>query len=133
MMQEIDGSFDAAMMVGYHAMAQSGENPLAHSFSSRNLWRLSLNGAPASEFVLNACIASLEKVPVVLVAGDEGVLRPGQGIQCEHQHRAGQARGGRQHHQPASAVSTERIEKAAYEAMKGTLKECLTPCRSSLS
>jgi len=72
MMQELDGSFDAAMMVGYHSAASSSGNPLAHTFS-KEIFRLTINGQRASEFLCNTYVAYLHKVPVVYVAGDKAL------------------------------------------------------------
>ena len=75
MMQEIDGSFDAALFVGYHARASAGGNPLAHTMdSSRYSW-ITFNGEPVSEFLLNAYTAAMENVPVVFISGDLEICR----------------------------------------------------------
>jgi len=44
MMQELDASFDAVLMVGYHSAAASDGNPLGHSFSSEKIYKMMLNG-----------------------------------------------------------------------------------------
>ena len=72
MMQDLDGSFDAAMMVGYHSAAASDGNPLAHTFSGK-VFRLSINEQRASEFLCNIYTAYLHKVPVVYVSGDKAL------------------------------------------------------------
>ena len=73
MMQEIDGSFHAAVMIGYHAMAGAGGNPLAHTMSSARIATMSINGQNASEFLINSQTAFLEKVPVAFISGDQDV------------------------------------------------------------
>lgn len=70
MMQELDGTFDAAMMVGYHAGAERGASPLEHTFT-RRFSHIRLNGRDVSEFLLNAYYAAYREVPVVLLTGDE--------------------------------------------------------------
>ena len=75
MMQEIDDSFDAAIMIGYHSFGGSDENPLSHTIHT-NLSFIKINGEYASEFLINAYTAALVKVPVVFVSGDIGL--------CEH-------------------------------------------------
>lgn len=70
MVQELDGSFDALALVGYHAAAGDGGNVLAHTFSSSRVATLHLNGRPASEFLLHAHAAERFGVPTVFVAGD---------------------------------------------------------------
>jgi len=71
MMQELDDSFDAAMMVGYHSAAGVKGNPLGHTFSSEKVYRLLINDTIASEFLCNTYIAYTHNVPVIYVSGDE--------------------------------------------------------------
>ncbi|MEN8211808.1 MAG: M55 family metallopeptidase [Thermodesulfobacteriota bacterium] len=74
MMQEINKSFDAAFMIGYHSAAGAGGNPLAHTISSANVADIEINGHPlVSEFFLNTYTAALEQVPVVFLSGDKGI------------------------------------------------------------
>ncbi len=75
MMQELDNSFDAALMIGYHTGAGGDQNPLAHTLNSAKFAWITMNGRPTSEFLMNSYTASLEKVPVVFIAGDQGVCR----------------------------------------------------------
>ncbi len=72
MMQGIDNSFDAAMMIGYHTMAGGSGNPLAHTISSERIAGIRINGHEfVSEFFLNTYTAALENVPVVMISGDK--------------------------------------------------------------
>lgn len=73
MVQEIDETFDALAMVGYHARAGSGGNPLAHTLSSSRIARLSINGEAVSEFLLHAWVGTMLDVPTVFVSGDEAL------------------------------------------------------------
>lgn len=75
MVQELDGSFAAVLMIGYHARAASGGNPLAHTMSSRMISRILVNERPASEFLLHTYGAALFGVPVGLVSGDEALCQ----------------------------------------------------------
>ena len=70
MLQELDESFDAALLVGYHSMAGTEGNPLAHTLSGQ-VSRMRLNGTPTSEFLLAAYAAASVNVPVVFVSGDQ--------------------------------------------------------------
>jgi D-amino peptidase len=72
MVQELDESFHAMLMVGYHSRAGSGENPLAHTFSG-NIASLQINGSYASELQIHAYTAAYVNVPLVFVSGDEGI------------------------------------------------------------
>lgn len=69
MMQELDDSYDAVLMIGYHSYAGGGRNPLSHSMATK-VAELTINGEDASEFVINTYTALYEKVPVVFVSGD---------------------------------------------------------------
>jgi D-amino peptidase len=73
MMQELDRSFDAALMIGYHSFSGSDSSPMAHTLSSKDIASLKLNDETASEFLINALTAALVDVPVVFVSGDEGI------------------------------------------------------------
>ncbi len=69
MVQGLDGSFDAAIFLGYHARAGTDNGFLAHtgSGSVKGLW---LNGVEVGEGGLNAHFAGALGVPVILAAGD---------------------------------------------------------------
>jgi D-amino peptidase len=72
MMQELDSTFDAVLLIGYHSHACSGENPLSHTFH-RNIASMKINGEYASEFLVNAYIASYVGVPILFISGDHGI------------------------------------------------------------
>jgi D-amino peptidase len=74
MMQEIDNTFDAALMIGYHSFAGTDENPLAHTLETE-LSYIRINDELASEFLINAYTASYVGVPVVFVSGDAGICK----------------------------------------------------------
>ena len=69
MMEGIDKTFDAAIMVGYHARAGTPDAILKHTMNGTT-FDMKLNGKPVPEAGLNAAIAGYFGVPVVLVTGD---------------------------------------------------------------
>ena len=73
MVQELDSSFNALIMIGYHSAAGKGGNPLAHTMSSAKIDSIFINDQPASEFLIHGNIAAKYKVPLVFVAGDAGL------------------------------------------------------------
>ena len=75
MVQELDGTFDALMMVGYHSRAGSGGNPLSHTMSSGKIERMVINGREASEFLLHGYVGAKHGVPMAFVAGDKELCR----------------------------------------------------------
>ncbi|ARV58837.1 amino acid amidase [Nostocales cyanobacterium HT-58-2] len=74
MVQELNSSFSALILIGYHSRSGSGKNPLAHTLSEE-LNCILLNGQPIAEFHLVAMTAAYERVPVVFVSGDSGVCQ----------------------------------------------------------
>lgn len=70
MVEGIDGDFDAAMFVGYHAGAGTARGVLDHTYFGRVVHRVRINGKDAPELAINALVAGAAGVPVVLVSGD---------------------------------------------------------------
>lgn len=69
MVQGLDGSFDGAIFIGYHARAGTEGGFLAHtgSGSVKGLW---INGVEVGEGGMNAYYAGSHGVPVIVAAGD---------------------------------------------------------------
>ncbi len=67
---DIDGSA-GIILLGYHAMAGASNALLDHTFSSREIQNLYLNGKKVGEIGIDAAIAAEHNVPVLLVTGDE--------------------------------------------------------------
>jgi len=74
MVQDIDSSHAAIAMIGYHAPAGSPANPLSHTMSTRYA-EVRLNGAIASEFMLNSYSTIWSGVPVAFFSGDAGLCQ----------------------------------------------------------
>ncbi len=72
MMHGIDGGYDAAMFVGVHGKAGTGESALSHTFTG-SILDVKINGRSMGELGLNAAIAGAYGVPVLLVSGDQTV------------------------------------------------------------
>jgi D-amino peptidase len=72
MVDFLDESFDALLLVGYHSRAGSGANPLSHTLTGKPA-HIRINDRYASEFLLSAYAASTVGVPVAFVSGDEGL------------------------------------------------------------
>ena len=69
MVQDLDASFDALVLIGYHAPGGSGGNPLAHTLSG-DYAEVRVNGERMSEFHLYSRMAAQLGVPTVAVSGD---------------------------------------------------------------
>jgi len=70
MMEGIDVSFDAVVLVGYHARAGSFPGVLDHTISGATVYAIKINGRELPEMGLNAAIAGYYKVPVIMLTGD---------------------------------------------------------------
>lgn len=125
MMQELDNTFDAAIMIGYHSAGSISGNPLSHTLSNTKVNYIKINDEIASEFLVNAYAASLVGVPVVFVSGDEELccsinktnssiktvgVKKGVGNSVVSIH-------------PGTAV--KKIKSGVEEILKGDFKSCL--------
>jgi D-amino peptidase len=74
-MAGIDGSYDAALFIGYHSMKGTLHGIISHTFSGRTIHSLVINGYEIGETAMNAAIAGYYKVPLVFVSGDRAVTQ----------------------------------------------------------
>jgi D-amino peptidase len=78
MMQGIDSSFDAALLIGNHSGTTNPAGVRAHTISSGRLADVRLNGASVPEAVLSAAVAGHFGVPVVMISGDDAAVAEAQ-------------------------------------------------------
>jgi D-amino peptidase len=71
MMEGLDATFDAVLMVAYHGAIGAEHAILSHTYNPAAVWEVRLNGVAVGESVLNALVALKHRVPVVLITGDE--------------------------------------------------------------
>lgn len=71
MMEGLDGSFDAVLMIAYHGSIGAGTAILSHTYNPAAVWEAKLNGVAVGESALNALVALHHRVPVVLITGDD--------------------------------------------------------------
>jgi D-amino peptidase len=74
MMMGIDETFDAAMLVGYHAMAGTTAGVMEHTITG-GVHRLKINGIPSGEIALSVGVAGRYGVPFVFISSDEAGCR----------------------------------------------------------
>lgn len=65
--------FDGIILLGYHAMAGTREAVLEHTYSSKSIQNMYLNGKAVGEVAVDAAIAGEYGVPVIMVSGDDKV------------------------------------------------------------
>ena len=75
MMQGIDDTFAGAIFIGYHAGTTNPQGVRAHTISSARLADVQLQGVSVSEAGINAAIAGHFNVPVIMVSGDDVVVK----------------------------------------------------------
>ncbi len=102
----VDGSFDAAMFVGYHSKKGTLHGVLSHTISGRSIESITINGAEVGETAINAAIAGHYGVPVVFVAGDKATTLE------------------------AKALNPEIEVAAVKEAIGRTAAKCLHPAKA---
>lgn len=68
MMEGISGDYAAAVFIGYHTKA-SHQGVLNHTYNSRVIQSIKVNGEQMGEFGINALLAGKFNVPVVFVSG----------------------------------------------------------------
>ena len=124
MMQELDGTFYAALAIGYHSRAGANDSPLAHTLTGR-IVHLKINGRYASEFMLSAYTAGLVGISLAFLSGDAGIceearaLVPGL-VTVAVKHGVGNATVSIH---PETAV--ERIRAGVEAALKADLTGCV--------
>ncbi|MGH9755847.1 MAG: M55 family metallopeptidase [Blastocatellia bacterium] len=75
MMQGIDETFDGVIFLGYHTGTTNPQGVRAHTMSSANLADVRLNGISMPEAGVNAAIAGHFNVPVIMISGDDAVVK----------------------------------------------------------
>lgn len=78
MMEGIDDTYSAALLIGYHGMSGAHPGVLNHSFCPLSLREIKINGTPVGELGVNAGIAGYFKVPIALVVGDDVLAQEAQ-------------------------------------------------------
>jgi len=73
-MHGIDGTFNAAMLIAYHARSGTLGAVMAHTYSGE-VSALRFNGVEVGELGADAALAGAHGVPVVLVTGDAAACR----------------------------------------------------------
>jgi D-amino peptidase len=70
----IDGTFEVAFFVGYHASVGSERAIMDHTYGGRTIYALRINGREQSEATLNAALAGTYGVRSALITGDQATI-----------------------------------------------------------
>lgn len=65
----LNETFDCVFLLAYHAMAGNPRAILSHTFSSKSIYRVSVNGIEVGEIAIDSAIAGALGIPVVLITG----------------------------------------------------------------
>lgn len=75
MMQGVDETFDGVIFLGYHTGTTNPQGVRAHTMSSATLADVRLNGISMPEAGINAAIAGHFNVPVIMISGDDAIVK----------------------------------------------------------
>jgi len=124
MVQELDESFDALLMIGYHSFGSSNSNPLSHTLSSSTLNYIKLNGECASEFLIHGYAAATMGVPVVFVSGDEGICNEANKINQNIKTVPVNKGVGNSVISIHPKLAVEKIKESVESILKGDINKC---------
>ena len=121
MVQGLDSSFGAALLVGYHGRAGAAPGVLNHTWVGKELHSLRIDCEPAGEIALVSSVCSHFGVPVALVTGDDVACAEAEallpGVSAVAVKRSIDRYAIETDH---PSVSAERVEAAAEAAVRGT-------------
>jgi D-amino peptidase len=123
MVQYLDETFDALLMVGYHSRAGTDANPLAHTISGR-VARVKINDRYASEMLLHAYAAALVNVPLVFISGDAGICGEATSLNAHITTTAVKQGVGDSTVSIHPHLAVDRIREGAQRALEGELSKC---------
>jgi D-amino peptidase len=126
MVQELDDSFAAVMMIGYHSRAGAGTSPLAHTMTGK-LACISVNGRYASEFLIHAYAAASLRIPVAFVSGDKGLCDEVAQLNSHITTVAVKEGIGEATVNIHPELATSRIREGVAQALRGPVADCQIP------
>ena len=124
MVQDIDQSFHALIMIGYHSRAYSSGNPLAHTWSSSSITSIRLNGKYMSEYAMFMLAGEYVGVPTVLVSGDQGLADEINSWNAKTKSVVVKQGIGNSTVNIQPDLAVDRIEKSTYQMLSADIAEC---------
>ena len=123
MVEGLDGSFDALMLIGFHSRAGSDANPLAHTVSGASA-HIRINDRCASEMLMYTYAAATVPVPLVFLSGDQGLCDDVTSLNANIGTVAVKEGIGESAINIHPEVAVERIREGAEAALQGDLSKC---------
>jgi D-amino peptidase len=124
MVQGLDESHDALMMIGYHSRAGADTNPLAHTISGKSS-SIRINSRYASELLIHGYAAALVNVPLVFISGDEGICTEAQNLIPQVTSFAVKQGIGDSTISIHPQLAVEKTKEGVQKALQGDLSACL--------
>ena len=123
MVQGLDETFRAMLMIGYHSRAGSDANPLAHTITG-SAAHIKINDRYASELLLHTYAAALVSVPLVFVSGDLGLCKEAESLNPNIITTAVKEGVGNSTISIHPDVAVGRIRDSAQTALQGDVSRC---------
>lgn len=76
----MDDTFAGVLFIGYHAMDNTADAAIAHTFSSTAYQWMKINGQEVGEMAIDAAVAGLRGVPPIFCAGDDKCVAEARGF-----------------------------------------------------
>jgi D-amino peptidase len=124
MVQELDKSFNALIMIGYHSFGSSSDNPLSHTLNPYELNYIKLNEKLASEFLIYSYAAATLDVPVIFVSGDEGICKEAKVLNKNIKTVAVNKGVGNSVISIHPKIAVKKIKAGVKSALKGDINQC---------
>lgn len=121
MVEGVEGC-DFALFLGYHSRAGSF-GVMDHTYFGRVVYNIRINGKIYGEFGINALLAGHFNVPVILISGDDEVLKEAKNLSPEIEILLTKIRRGRF---SAENISFKKIEKEIDKKVKNALKKFIS-------
>lgn len=67
----LEKGWDAVFLIGYHAMNGTENGNLNHTYNSRDIVKMTMNGKDIGEIGMEMYLAGHFNIPVILISGDE--------------------------------------------------------------
>jgi D-amino peptidase len=129
MLQELNNTFQAVALIGYHSRAKSGTSPLAHTMTGK-ITRIKLNDQDMSEFLIDVNTCAYVGVPLVFISGDQGICDEAVGVNPRIGTVAVKQGVGNSTINIHPDLALARIREGMLQAVKGSLNQPALPLPS---
>lgn len=133
MVQGIDQTIDGLLYVGYHARHGTPNAICDHTYSSKCVSNLWLNGVLTGEYGLNAALAGYYGVPVIMISGDQSACAQAVELLGGLETAVVKQATGRHSAECLPPMLTQRLISAAAQAAVNRLRQGQAPAAYTVS